>query len=163
MGSSVASDSPILAETALVQVAAVPGLRFPVAVASEARPAFAGSGDAVAPAPRSTSAVGLAPERLRWARLGLREEVMRTLQNSRALSTNVAYRDKWCLFWCETIGADPEHCDIQTVLGFLQSLLDKGRAASTLKVYVAAISACYSGGPDGQLGKDPSHPWGLTV
>ena len=34
-------------------------------------------------------------------------------------------------------------CD--TVLIFLQSLLDKGRAFSKLKVYLAAISACHVG------------------
>ena len=52
-------------------------------------------------------------------------------------------------------GADPVHCDVQTVLHFLQSKLDEGKAANTLKVYVAAISACHSDGPDGQLGRHP--------
>ena len=54
--------------------------------------------------------------------------------------------------WCAAGGVDPVHCDVQTVLLFLQSRLDEGKAANTLKVYVAAISACHS---DGQLGKHP--------
>ena len=41
------------------------------------------------------------------------------------------------------------------MLQFLQSLLDQGKAASTLKVYASAISACHATGSDGQLGKHP--------
>lgn len=35
----------------------------------------------------------------------------------------------------------PACCEVPRVLCFLQNLLDSGTAASTLKVYVAAISA----------------------
>lgn len=42
---------------------------------------------------------------------------------------------------CSALGAspastNPEHCDVRTVLDFLQSMSDKGSVASTLKVYV---------------------------
>lgn len=49
----------------------------------------------------------------------------------------------------------PELCDVQTVLQFLQSLLDAGRAASTLRVYLAAISVCHDDGPEGPMGGHP--------
>ncbi|KAI2661669.1 enzymatic polyprotein [Labeo rohita] len=51
---------------------------------------------------------------------GLPSRVIETIQNARAASTRSAY----------------------DVLCFLQELLDKGRAFSTVKVYLAAISAC---------------------
>lgn len=38
-------------------------------------------------------------------------------------------------------GLDPAECDIPSTLNFLQHLLEEDKAASTLKVYVAAISA----------------------
>lgn len=38
---------------------------------------------------------------------------------------------------------------------FLQSLLDVDRAASTLRVYLAAISACHDNGPEGPMGGHP--------
>ncbi|KAK0151149.1 hypothetical protein N1851_007723 [Merluccius polli] len=48
----------------------------------------------------------------------------------------------WSVFltWCRHAQVDPSTCPIELVLRFLQSLLDSGRAASTIKVYTAAIS-----------------------
>ncbi|KAK0154463.1 Phosphoacetylglucosamine mutase [Merluccius polli] len=50
---------------------------------------------------------------------------------------------RWRLFslWCKDRGLDPKTCPVEVVLHFLQSLLDTRRAASTLRVYAAAISA----------------------
>ena len=50
---------------------------------------------------------------------------------------------KWSVFntWCTAKGLDPQTCGVSRVLCFLQELLDAGRSPSTLKVYVAAISA----------------------
>ena len=50
---------------------------------------------------------------------------------------------RWRLFslWCNDRGLDPKTCPVGMVLHFLQSLLDTRRAASTLSVYAAAISA----------------------
>ncbi|KAI2644465.1 Regulatory protein PqrA [Labeo rohita] len=41
-------------------------------------------------------------------------------------------------------GEDTDSCDISVILSFLQELLDKGRSPSTLKVYVAAITASHA-------------------
>jgi hypothetical protein len=46
----------------------------------------------------------------------------------------------------------PDHCPVPMVLCFLQSLLDNNRAPSTLKVYVAAISAQHVKVNDQSLG-----------
>ena len=40
---------------------------------------------------------------------------------------------------------DPINCALGVILEFLQQLFDEGKAASTLKVYLAAISACHAG------------------
>lgn len=39
----------------------------------------------------------------------------------------------------------PFQCSVPAILAFLQSLLEKGKTFSTLKVYLATISACHVG------------------
>ncbi|XDV26198.1 hypothetical protein PO909_029965, partial [Leuciscus waleckii] len=69
--------------------------------------------------------------------------VLNTITQARAPSTRWLYSSKWSVFtsWCTARGTSPSHCGVPEVLSFLQELLDKGRAQSTLKVYVAAIAA----------------------
>ncbi len=43
--------------------------------------------------------------------------------------------------WCADRQADPPRCLVPLILEFLQSLFDRGRSPSTLKVFVAAISS----------------------
>ena len=64
------------------------------------------------------------------------------MRNARAPSTRASYAHKWKYFssWCAARQADPVSCGVAVVLRFLQSLLDAGRAASTVRVYSAAIS-----------------------
>ncbi len=71
------------------------------------------------------------------------QDVQNTIMNSRAPSTRNAYAYRWKFFsdWCKEQRMSPEVCPVPLVLHFLQSLLDENRAASTLRVYVAAISA----------------------
>lgn len=52
-------------------------------------------------------------------------------------------------------GKCPFQCSVGIVLTFLQSLLDKGRAFSTIKVYLAAISACHVGLNGKTVGQHP--------
>ncbi|XP_057713573.1 uncharacterized protein LOC130929952 [Corythoichthys intestinalis] len=80
--------------------------------------------------------------------------VRRTLLNARAPSTRLQYAGRWRLFvkWCGDRGDDPVSCSVPTVLDFLQSLLDIGRSPSTLKVYVAAISAHHAKVSGGSVG-----------
>lgn len=69
-------------------------------------------------------------------------QVLSTIENARAPSTRALYDSKWRFFaaWCADGGVDPRACSLQTVLSFLQSLLEEGRTASTLKVYIAALA-----------------------
>ncbi|XP_057685683.1 uncharacterized protein LOC130911993 [Corythoichthys intestinalis] len=68
--------------------------------------------------------------------------------------TPARYAGRWRLFvkWCGDRGDDPVSCSVPTVLDFLQSLLDIGRSPSTLKVYVAAISAHHAKVSGGSVG-----------
>ena len=68
---------------------------------------------------------------------------MNTITQSRAPSTRRLCASKWSVFskWCATQNLDPRACGVPRVLSFLQVLLEKGRSPSTLKVYVAAITA----------------------
>ncbi|KAK0139969.1 hypothetical protein N1851_023132 [Merluccius polli] len=43
--------------------------------------------------------------------------------------------------WCQACHQEPTRCPIPVILDFLQSRLDDGLAPSTIKVYIAAISA----------------------
>src|SRR4029434_10637627 len=57
------------------------------------------------------------------------------------------YSLKWRSFeqWCAARQHDPINCALCVILEFLQQLFDEGKAASTFKVYMAAISACHAG------------------
>ncbi len=71
------------------------------------------------------------------------QAVQNTIKNSRAPSTRSAYAYRWKFFsdCCREQRLSPEVCPVPLVLRFIQSLLERKRAASTLRVYVAAISA----------------------
>ncbi len=66
-----------------------------------------------------------------------------TITSAWAPSTRRAYTLKWNLFveWCSSHQEDPRRCSIRAVLSFLQQGLERRLSPSTLKVYVAAISA----------------------
>ncbi len=61
----------------------------------------------------------------------------------KAPSTRKLYSSKWGVFesWCLTRAIDPVNCPVGPVLEFLQERLTAGAAATTLRVYVAAIAA----------------------
>ncbi len=73
----------------------------------------------------------------------LPQEVALTIASAQAPSTRRAYALKWNLFvkWCSSHREDPRRCSIRAVLSFLQQGLERRLPPSTLKVYVAAISA----------------------
>ncbi len=72
--------------------------------------------------------------------------VTNTIQEARAPSTRHLYALKWSVFsdWCSVHNQDPVSCDVPHMLTLLQKLLDKGCTPSTLKVFVAAITANHS-------------------
>ena len=62
-----------------------------------------------------------------------------------ATAQRACYGQKWRVFsgWCVDRHFDPAASSVHSVLNFLQLLLDAGKAASTVKVYVAAISSIH--------------------
>lgn len=69
-----------------------------------------------------------------------------TILEARAPSTRCLHGLKWSAFfgWCTARSLHHVSCDVSHVLSFLQELLDNRRTPSTLKVYMATISAMYS-------------------
>ncbi|XP_067302267.1 uncharacterized protein [Pseudorasbora parva] len=101
----------------------------------------------LSPTPGQGSSLGLARERTNLSALGLPPRVVATIQNARAVSTRSLYGCKWQVFdeWCDGRGLTSYQCSVADILCFLQDLMDKGRSFSTVKVYLAAISACHVG------------------
>ncbi len=70
-------------------------------------------------------------------------EVQETIASARAPATRKLYSSKWGVFesWCLARAINPVNCPVGPVLEFLQERLTAGAAATTLRVYVAAIAA----------------------
>ncbi|XP_067290316.1 uncharacterized protein [Pseudorasbora parva] len=107
--------------------------------------------------PGQNSSLGLARERWNLSAAGLPPSVIHTIQSARASSTRSLYSNKWRVFeeWCGRSNIVPFQCSVRDILCFLQDLLDKGKAFSTMKVYLAAISACHVGFGDKTAGQHP--------
>ena len=103
--------------------------------------------------------MGLARERMNLSAEGLPLNVIETIQGARAGSTRKQYDVAWRVFerWCaERSGRIvPFQASVVTVLTFLQECLDSGRAHSTIKVNLAAISACHVGLGEKTLSESP--------
>ncbi len=111
----------------------------------------------ISPPTRIVETVGLASEGAQLIDSGLSTEVVETILHSRAPSTRKLYALKWKVFtsWCSDHQLDPVNCPVGTVLEFLQDRFTARQAPSTLKVYVAAISAYHIPLGGMLLGKDP--------
>ena len=135
-----AADSPSLAEEALVSHTPPSGPQSTLGPTGQGGPPLTGRGPDLASQSCPSAALSMAPPQSRSQRLD--EAVLRTMGHARALSTCVNYNQKWRVFltWCRHAQVDPSMCAIELVHRFLQSLLDSGRAASTIKVYTAAMS-----------------------
>nr|XP_055051758.1 uncharacterized protein LOC129437577 [Misgurnus anguillicaudatus] len=109
------------------------------------------------PTAGTSQSLGLARERLNLNAIELPQEVINTIQSARAPSTRSLYDLKWRVFedWCMSKEIIPFLCMEKDVLCFLQSLMNGGRAFSTIKVYLAAISACHVGFEGVSVGRHP--------
>ncbi len=94
-----------------------------------------------------------------WALIdsGLSTKVFDTILHSRAPSMRKRYPLKWKVFTsrCSDYQLDPVNCPVGAVLEFLQDRFTAGLTPSTLKVYVAAISAYHIPLGGMSMGKDP--------
>ena len=132
-------------------------VRPALAVSAAQGPADSGGRRDIPPAAGRSRPLGLARERLNLDAEGLPQNVIDTIQCARAQSTRDAYDVKWRVFedWCSPDRVVPFQASVRVVLSFLQDLLDRGRAFSTVKVYLAAISACHIGFGDKPVGQHP--------
>ncbi|KAK5930341.1 hypothetical protein CgunFtcFv8_026581 [Champsocephalus gunnari] len=106
-----------------------------------------GGGGDPSPTPRARGTMGLTREWYNLNTVGLPQKVINTIQSARASSTRSLYDCKWRVFeeWCLQEGHISFQCPVGVILSFLQDLIDKHRAFSTIKVYLAAIAACHVG------------------
>ncbi len=132
----------------LAQQDLVPGTHAPrdspsLANSSEEGSAFSETGHPMAPAPGPVETPRMVPGWDAEVLADLPQEVALTITSARAPSTRRAYTLKWNLFveWCSSHQEDPRRCSIRAVLSILQQGLERRLSPSTLKVYVAAISA----------------------
>lgn len=120
-------------------------------------PSLTGTGGDLSSSPRMTGTLGLASEKLNLNMVGLPQNVFATIQNARASTTRTLYECKCRVFeeWCVKSHVVPFQCSVPVIWSFLQELLDNWKAVSTIKVYLAAISACHVGFGDVTVGQHP--------
>lgn len=118
-----------------------------LAASSTQGPPLPGGRRGDSPTSRTVVSTCLPVERSNLIAQGLPPNVVATIQSARASSTRGLYAYKWRAFeqWCQDRHVLPFQCSIVDVLTFLQELLDRGLSFSTIKVYLAAISACHVG------------------
>lgn len=112
----------------------------PGSSSSCSRTAVASGRSDLAPQTSNSAVVGVA--NLQPQPEELDEAVIQTIRSARAFSTWASYSQKWTVFsdWCYRQQVDPATCSVHLVLHFLQSLLDSGKASSTMCVYVCVFS-----------------------
>ncbi len=137
------SHSPILALQNLVLGANSPLVSVPLGDSDQAGLAVPASGQDLASSTRALEVVGMAHTGPRAVMDILPVEVQETIASARAPVTRKLYSSKWGVFesWCLACAIDPVNCPVGPVLEFLQERLTAGAAATTLRVYVAAIAA----------------------
>ncbi len=137
------SHSPILALPDLVLGANSPLVSVSLGDSDQAGLAVPASGQDLASSTRALEVVGMAHTGPRAVMNVLPAEVQETIASARASATRKLYSSKWGIFesWCLVRAIDPVNCPVGPVLEFLQERLTAGAAATTLRVYVAAIAA----------------------
>ncbi|XP_016391105.1 uncharacterized protein LOC107726115 [Sinocyclocheilus rhinocerous] len=120
-------------------------VRPALAAPAAQRPPLTSARADLSPSPGQSGSLGLARERLNLSIAGLPLRVIETIQNARAASMRSAYDRKWNVFvqWCIHRHIVPFFCSVADVLCFLQELLDKGRAFSTVKGIVRLKMKCH--------------------
>ncbi|KAI2653825.1 putative V-type proton ATPase subunit H 2 [Labeo rohita] len=156
-GVSPLIDSAPLADQSMVLRSNIPSRRLAMGDSGQERSPISGTGDNISSPARTLEPSCLAPEGDQLRDAGLPADVVETILSARAPSTRRSYALKWRVFesWCVTHDADPVHCQVVSVLEFLQEKLSSGTSPGTLRVYVAAISACHTLIDGVSVGKHP--------
>ncbi len=137
------SHSPILALPDLVLGVNSPLVSVPLGDSDQAGLTVPAPEQDLASPTRALEVVGIAHSGPRAVMDVLNVEVQETIASARAPATRKLYSSKWGVFesWCLTRAIDPVNCPVGPVLEFLQERMTAGAAATTLRVYVAAIAA----------------------
>ncbi len=137
------SHSHILALPNLVLGANSPLVSVSLGDSDQAGLTVPASGQDLASSTRALEVVGMAHTGPRAVMNVLPVEVQETIASARAPATRKLYSSKWGVFesWCLARAIGPFNCPVGPVLEFLQERLTAGAAATTLRVYVAAIAA----------------------
>ncbi len=137
------SHSPILALPDLVLGANSPLVSASLEDSDQEGLTVPASGQDLASSAGALEVVGMAHTGPRAVIDSLPAKVQETIASARAPATRKLYSSKWGVFesWCLTRAIDPVNCPVGPVLEFLQERLTAGAAATTLRVYVAAIAA----------------------
>ncbi len=137
------SHSPVLALPDLVLGANSPLVSVSLGDSDQAGLTVPASGQDLASSTRALEVVGMAHTGPRAVMNVLPVEVQETIASARAPATRKLYSSKWGVFesWCLARAIDPVNCPVGPVLEFLQERLTAGAAATTLRVYIAAIAA----------------------
>ncbi len=139
------SHSPILALSDFSQVLGANPPLVPVSLGDSGQAGLAvpASGQDLAFSTRALEVVGMAHSGPRAVINVLPVELQETIASARAPATRKLYSSKRGVFesWCLARAIDPVNCPVGPVLEFLQERLTAGAAATTIRVYVAAITA----------------------
>ncbi len=156
-GTTIDTNSSEVAREVLASGDHTYAVQRPVVSPAAQRSFITSRGGHFSSSPRTPGTMGLACEWFNLNTTGLSDSVIRTIQNARASSTRSLYECKWGVFerWCATKHEIPFQCSVAVVLSFLQDLIDQGKAFSTVKVYLAAISACHIGFDNKTVGQNP--------
>ncbi len=148
---------PAVAGQSMVPKSIIPSRRASSGAPRQEGPSVPSGGLDISPQSRTMETVGLASEGAQLIDSGLSTEVVETILHSRAPSTRKLYTLKWNVFisCCSDHQLDPVNCPVGTVLEFLQDRFTAGQSPSTLKIYVAAISAYHIPLGGMSMGKDP--------
>ncbi len=143
------SHCPAVAGQSMAPIFNIPSRRASSGDPRHEGPSVPSKGLNISPSTRTVETVGLAS--------GLSTEFVEAILHSRAPSTRKLYALKWKVFTsrCSYRQLDPVNCPFETLLEFLQDRFTAGLTPSTLKVYVAAISAYHIPLGGMSLRKDP--------
>ncbi len=146
---STTSHCPAVAGQSMAPIFNIPSRRASSGDPRHEGPSVPSKGLNISPSTRTVETVGLAS--------GLSTEFVEAILHSRAPSTRKLYALKWKVFTsrCSYRQLDPVNCPVETLLEFLQDRFTAGLTPSTLKVYVAAISAYHIPLGGMSLRKDP--------
>ncbi|KAI2664143.1 Iporin [Labeo rohita] len=140
-GVSPLTDSAPLADQSVVLRSNIPPLRLAVGDSGQERSPISDAGDSISSPARALEPLCLAPEEDQLRDAGLPADVVETILSARAPSTRRSYALKWRVFktWCVSHHAEPVHCQVDSVLEFLQEKLSSETSPGTL-----TISACHT-------------------